>query len=167
MEKTYNIKNKQTGYIFNMSKADCDRLVREEPYNFEVVDKDYVSPLQEEPKETPTFKKVVVEDKPKTLEDYSVPELKEYLTKNKIEFKSSAKKAELLELALKIGTKESNLREKADEYGVEYTDETSDSELETAIIEKLVSIVKEKNIELTQNPVTIDYLEDLLKDNEE
>ena len=24
MEKTYNIKNKQTGYIFNMSKADCD-----------------------------------------------------------------------------------------------------------------------------------------------
>ncbi len=96
MEKTYNIKNKQTGYIFNMSKADCDRLVLEEPYNFEVVDKDYVSPIKEEPKETPTFKKVVVEDKPKVLEDYSVPELKEYLTKNNIEFKSNAKKAELL-----------------------------------------------------------------------
>ena len=167
MEKTYNINNKQTGYIFNMSKADCDRLVLEEPYNFEVVDKDYVSPLQKEPKETPTFKKVVVEDKPKALEDYSVPELKEYLTKNNIEFKSSAKKAELLELALKVGTNESSLRDKADEYGVEYTEETSDSELETAIIEKLVSIAKEKDIELTQNPVTIDYLEDLLKDNEE
>ena len=96
MEKTYNIKNKQTGYIFNMSKADCDRLVLEEPYNFEVVDKDYVSPIKEEPKETPTFKKVVVEDKPKVLEDYSVPELKEYLTKNTIEIKSNAKKAELL-----------------------------------------------------------------------
>ena len=167
MEKTYNIKNKQTGYIFNMSKADCDRLVTEEPYNFEVVDKDYVSPIKEEPKETPTFKKVVVEDKSKTLEDYSVPELKEYLTKNNIEFKSNAKKAELLELALKVGTNESNLRDKADEYGVEYTDETSDSELETAIIEKLTAIVKEKDIELTQNPVTIDYLEDLLKENEE
>lgn len=167
MEKTYNIKNKQTGYVFNMSKTDCDRLVRDEPYNFEVVDKDYVSPLLAETKETPTFKKVVVEDKPKTLKDYSVPELKEYLTKNNIEFKSGAKKAELLGLALKVGTNESDLRQKADKYGVEYTDETSDSELETAIVEKLVSIVKEKNIKLTQNPVTIDYLENLLKDNEE
>ncbi len=174
MEKTYNIKNKQTGYIFNMSKADCDRLVLEEPYNFEVVDKDYVSPIKEEPKETPTFKKVVVEDKPKALEDYSVPELKEYLTKNNVEFKSSAKKAELLELALNYNELECEkaektrlLLEKADKYGVEYTDKTSDNELETAIIEKLTAIVKEKDIELTQNPVTIDYLEDLLKDNEE
>lgn len=167
MEKTYNIKNKQTGYIFNMSKADCDRLVLEEPYNFEVVDKDYISPLQEESKKTPTFKKVVVDDKPKALEDYSVPELKEYLTKNNIEFKSSAKKTELLDLAIKGGAKESDLKKKADKYGVEYTNETSDSELETAIIEKLGAIVKEKNIELNQNPVTIDYLEGLLKDNEE
>ena len=167
MEKTYNIKNKQTGYIFNMSKADCDRLLLEEPYNFEVVDKDYVSPLQEKPQETPTFKKVVVEDKPKALEDYTANELKEYLTKNNIEFKSSAKKAELLELALKVGTNKSDLEEKADKYGVEYTNETSDSELEAAIIEKLTAIVKEKDIELTQNPVTIDYLEDLLKENEE
>lgn len=167
MEKTYNIKNKQTGYIFNMSKTDCDRLVRDEPYNFEVVDKNYVPPLSSESKETPTFKKVVVEDKLKTLEDYSVLELKEYLTKNNIEFKSNTKKNELLELALKVGTNESDLRQKADKYGVEYTDETSDSELENAIIEKLVSIVKEKDIELTQNPVTIDYLENLLKDNEE
>ena len=100
MEKTYNIKNKKTGYIFNMSKTDCDRLVIEEPYNFEVVDKDYISPIKEDSKKTSTFNKVVEEDKPKTLEDYTVPELKEYLTKNNIEFKSSAKKVELLEMAL-------------------------------------------------------------------
>lgn len=167
MEKTYNIKNKQTGYVFNMSKADCDRLVLDEPYNFEVIDKDYVSPIKSEAKETSTFKKVVVEAKVKSLEDYTINELKEYLTKNNIEFKSGAKKAELLELALKVGTNESDLKQKADKYGVEYTDKTSDSELETAIIEKLTAIVKEKDIELTQNPVTIDYLEDLLKENEE
>ena len=109
MEKTYNIKNKQTGYIFNMSKTDCDRLVKEEPYNFEVVDKDYISPIQEGTKKTSTFKKVVEEDKSKTLEDYTVPELKEYLSENNIEFKSGAKKAELLEMALKhnkLGTEQ-------------------------------------------------------------
>lgn len=174
MEKTYNIRNKQTGYIFNMSKADCDRLVTEEPYNFEVVDKNYVSPVNTETKKTPTFKKVVVEDKPKTLEDYSVPELKEYLTKNNVDFKSSAKKAELLELALnynKLAAEKAEktrlLLEKADKYGVEYTVETTDEELENAIIEKLTAIVTEKEVEIEQSPATIEYLEDLLKDDEE
>ena len=164
---TYTVKNISTGFLFDLSKEDCDKLVLEEPFNFVVLDKNYVSPIQAAVKQKDTYKKVVVDDEPKAIEDYSDSELKEYLTKNNIKFKSSAKKYELLELALKVGTNEPDLREKADKYGVVYTDETSDSELETAIIEKLVSIAKEKDIDMTQNPVSIDYLEDLLKDNEE
>ena len=164
---TYTVKNISTGFLFDLSKEDCDKLVMEEPFNFVVLDKNYVSPIQAAVKENDTYKKVVVDDKQKTVEDYTIAELKDYLKKNNIEFKSSANKAELLDLALKVGTNEPDLREKADKYGVEYTDETSDFELEAAIIEKLVSIIKEKDIDITQNPVSIDYLEDLLKDNEE
>ena len=43
----YAVKNKVTGYTYKLPKEDVDRLVVDEPHNFEVIDKDYVKPVTE------------------------------------------------------------------------------------------------------------------------
>lgn len=101
-KETYKIKNKATGFVFHLTKEDCDRLVTEEPHNFVVVDDDYVSPLATPQAKTSTYKKVVEDggdgNKPKTYEEMTVAELKDILEERKIEFAKSAKKADLIEL---------------------------------------------------------------------
>nr|DAX39297.1 MAG TPA: HeH/LEM domain [Caudoviricetes sp.] len=107
MEKVYKVKNKITGFIFELSKEVCDKLVTEEPYNFEVIDKDYVPPVRESEQTQSVASKVVVEkpqdgsgkgEKTEILEDLTVPQLKEKLDELKIEYAKSAKKADLIAL---------------------------------------------------------------------
>lgn len=101
----YDVKNKATGKIFNLSKEICDRLVKEEPYNFEVIDKDYVPPKTENKEETTTYNKVVVEPGEQTGEneapDYekmTVAQLTELCEAKKIEIPKKAKKADVIKL---------------------------------------------------------------------
>lgn len=43
----FNVKNKITGYTYKLPKEDVDRLVIDEPHNFEVIDEDYIKPVIE------------------------------------------------------------------------------------------------------------------------
>lgn len=95
----YTIKNLVTGFTFDLTKEECDKLVIEEPYNFEVIDKDYVSPVGTVEAETSTYSQVVVgenEETPKVrgLDEYSYNELKKFAKENNL--KQSGKKEELL-----------------------------------------------------------------------
>lgn len=100
-EKTYTIKNLVTGYLFNLTKEECDKLVLNEPHNFKVIDEDYVAPEVEESKKSTVFEKVVIKNSPETGaegEEWTVPQIKAKLDELKIDYPKSAKKAELLAL---------------------------------------------------------------------
>ena len=52
MKQFYNIQYIPTGNIFNVAKEECDRLLKEEPESFRIVDKDYIPIKEEEPEST-------------------------------------------------------------------------------------------------------------------
>lgn len=58
----FKVKNLTTGLIFNMSKEICDRLIKDEPNNFKVIDKDYKQTKQEKNKNKTLFEQIVVND---------------------------------------------------------------------------------------------------------
>ena len=58
----FEVKNKVTGYIFRLPKDDVDKLIIEEPHNFEVIDKDYVKPVKEIENKT-VYAQIVEEEK--------------------------------------------------------------------------------------------------------
>lgn len=61
-KKFFKVKNLTTGLIFEMSKEICDKLVKDEPDNFKVIDKDYKKTTQEKNKNKTLFEKIVVND---------------------------------------------------------------------------------------------------------
>lgn len=133
----YQVKNKITGYVYDLPKEDCDRLVTEEPYNFEVIDKDYIMP-DTEVKKTTVYSQVVEdennsEDIVKPIAEYTYNELKAYLKKYGLD--TSGKKDDLMQKAL--------------DYNTQLTD--------------LLAAAQAKGIEIEQNPITVDELKELLE----
>lgn len=59
--QTFKVKNKITGFIFNLPKEECDRLIIEEPHNFTVIDKKYNKPDIAKKSEKSIFEKVAGE----------------------------------------------------------------------------------------------------------
>lgn len=97
----YTVRNKVTGFTFELTKEVCDNLILEEPYNFEVLDKDYIHPSEKAAEEQTTYNQVIVEDKTtkeNDLEAKTVQELKKLCDENKIEYDKKAKKADLIKL---------------------------------------------------------------------
>ncbi len=88
-EKFYNVKNLKTGYIYNLRKNDCDRLITEEPDNFEIVDKDYVKPVKKTDEKT-VYEQVIVDNElpaiaiNKSIAEYTYAELKKYCKENNL-----------------------------------------------------------------------------------
>lgn len=118
----YDIKYIPTGFIFNVAKEECERLVKEEPHNFVIVDKAYKKPI-EKPVEVKNevYDSIVEEEEPIVEEeeqecsvevaddevpepDYEamkVAELKAVLDEKGIEYAAKANKAQLLDLLKK------------------------------------------------------------------
>lgn len=64
MKNFYEIMYIPTGLVYSLDKAECDRLTREEPENFKVIDADYKNTTIEEPIEDKTVYDKVIEEKP-------------------------------------------------------------------------------------------------------
>lgn len=102
---TLEVKNIQTGFTYKLNDNVAEKLVREEPYNFQIVSKNYV-PKEEPKQETTTYQKVVVEEKPEqktetaleALKDLTKKQLQDLLTEKGISFSSSANKTVLINL---------------------------------------------------------------------
>lgn len=60
--KAYTIKNLITGHTYKLYKEDVDSLIIAEPYNFAVIDEDYIAPAKEDMTDLSTYKKIVVEN---------------------------------------------------------------------------------------------------------
>lgn len=109
------IKFKPTGNIFDLPEEEAKRIVIEDKgFNYEVLDGE-IKIDDETPEETTVYNQIVEnetendnaeekteeteeDDKPKALEDYTIPELKSRLDELKIPYSKSAKKADLIAL---------------------------------------------------------------------
>lgn len=142
MKNYFDVKNLVTGFVFSLPKEDVDRLFFDEPHNFKVIDKEYVPP-KAKPQEKTVYEKVIeddttdetgkTQDEVKGIAEYTYAELKEYLKQHKQN--TSGKKEDLLQRAL--------------EYNKELTD--------------LILEAEERGVEITQNPITVDELKELLE----
>lgn len=141
MKKSYTVKNKVTGFTFLLKKEICDELVINEPFNFEVLDKDYVSPIKEV-EETTVYSKIVGTDEEESEEDemnqvqdedeqelnkMTVPELKAYAAKLNIDIKSLTRKDDIIERIL-IMSKELSNETETEQVTVSINDDDDDQE---------------------------------------
>lgn len=105
------IKFKPTGNIFDLPEEEARRIVVEDRgLNYEVLDGE-IKIDDKTPEETTVYNQIVEnetenddteeteeDDKPKTLEECTIPELKSRLDELKIPYSKSAKKADLIAL---------------------------------------------------------------------
>lgn len=110
------IKYIPTGNVFDLPEAEARRIyIEDKGFNYEVLD-GKIEIENENVEKTSVYNKIVEEDKQeeekdgenekseeKSLESYTVPELKAKLDELNIEYPKNAKKAELIALLNKTG----------------------------------------------------------------
>ena len=93
------IKYIPTGNIFDLPKEECERIYKESPFNYEILDGAFTVEAKA-PKSTVAQKVLADEEEQeeKSLNDLTVPELKALCDEKEIEYKKSDKKADLIAL---------------------------------------------------------------------
>lgn len=111
MAQRFTIKNKVTGFTFNLTKEECDKLVLEEPHNFEVIDKKYKSPVADKPNKKSVYEKLIVDEK-KTgegegetvdFDSMTIAQLKEYADKKDYDLGNLRIKADIIAKIKELG----------------------------------------------------------------
>lgn len=124
------IKYLPTGNVFDLPVEECERIYKESPFNYEVLD-EHFNKEAATPKST-VAQKVLEEDgeeEPKTLNDLTVPELEAICDEREIEYSKSAKKADLIALIEKADNDEQDAEEEEEEQEEEDGEE-EDGELD-------------------------------------
>ena len=111
--KCVKIKFVPTGNIFNIPQEEATEIFLNDRGNYEILDKNFVLPPENDVVETTTFEQVVEEDKADeqkdnkqeltyrdVIEKMKVSELIAYCDKNKIEYDKRAKKSDLIDKIL-------------------------------------------------------------------
>ncbi len=121
------IKYIPTGNIFDLPKEECERIYKESPFNYEILDGAFTVEAKA-PKSTVAQKVLADEEEQeeKSLNDLTVPELKALCDEKEIEYKKSDRKADLI--ALLETKEEENGEDEEEQEETEEEEETEDGE---------------------------------------